>query len=125
MFFKKCIFAIFQKHSGLTKAQYGFHNNKSTVHAILNVLTNIYDNVGNNKYTALIFLESKQTFGYSMSLYIVKKLELYGTRGIALKLLKSFLTNGGQYVVCQELRTINNFGVSQGSNLGPLLFLIY
>ena len=56
------------------------------------------------------------------------KLEHYGIRGIALKLLKSILTNRSQFVADQNLRTndeVNRFGVPQGSNLGPLLFLIY
>ena len=59
---------------------------------------------------------------------LLNKLEHYGVRGIALKLLKSFLTNCSQFVADQNLRTndaVNRFGVPQGSNLGPLLFLIY
>ena len=59
---------------------------------------------------------------------LLNKLEHYRIRGIALKLLKSFLTNRSQFVADQNLRTndaINRFGVPQGSNLGPLLFLIY
>ena len=60
---------------------------------------------------------------------LLNKLEHYGIRGIALKLLKSFLTNRSQSVVDQNLRTndaVNRFGVPQGSSdLDPLLFLIY
>ena len=59
---------------------------------------------------------------------LLNKLEHYGIRGIALKLLKSFLTNRSQFVAAQNLRTndaVNRFGVLQGSSLGPLLFLIY
>ena len=59
---------------------------------------------------------------------LLNNLEHYGIRGIAPKLLKSFLTNRSQFVADQNLRTndaVNRFGVPQGSNLGPLLFLIY
>ena len=59
---------------------------------------------------------------------LLSKLEHYGIRGIDLKLLKSFLTNRSQFVADQNSRTndaVNRFGVPQGSNLGPLLFLIY
>ena len=55
---------------------------------------------------------------------LLNKLEHYGIRGIALKLLKSFLTNRSQFVADQTSRSdnaVNRFGVLQG----PLLFLVY
>ena len=59
---------------------------------------------------------------------LLSKQEHYEIRGIALKLLKSFLTNRSQFVADQDLSSndaVNRFGVPQGNNLGPLLFLIY
>ena len=58
---------------------------------------------------------------------LINKLAYYGFRGVTQKLIKSFLNNRKQYV------SVNGFdfdklvvcGVSQGSTLGPLLFLIY
>ena len=40
---------FFQKHSVIAETQYGFKNNKSTSHAILDVLTNAYDNIVNGR----------------------------------------------------------------------------
>ena len=59
---------------------------------------------------------------------LLNKLEHYGIREIVLKLIKSFLIYRSQFVVHQNLRindVVNRFSVPQGSNLGPLLFLIY
>ena len=58
---------------------------------------------------------------------LLRLLEHYGIRVQALKLLKSFLSKRHQYVSYQNKHSeilINRFGVPQGSNLGPVLFLM-
>ena len=59
---------------------------------------------------------------------LLKKLEHYGIRGVALDWFCSYLSNRKQYVSvnCHILETLQiRCEVPQGSVLGPLLFLIY
>ena len=59
---------------------------------------------------------------------LLKKMEHYGVIGIALNWFTSYLSNRKQYVSVNghtsEYLNIS-YGVSQGSVLGPQLFLIY
>ena len=119
---------FFRKHSVLTKTQCGFQNDKSTSHAILDILTAAYDNVNNDLYTGLILLDFKKTFNTVYHSLLLHKLEHCGIRGTAHKLTNSFLFNRYQYVAHQNFPsklTINHFGVPQGNTLGPILVLIY
>ena len=56
------------------------------------------------------------------------KLNNYGIRGVAYKLIHSYFYNRKQFVEinqnCSD-KLIIDYGVSQGFSLGPLFFLIY
>ena len=67
------LFAFFQKDVVPIKTQYGFRNNKSTTHAILDILINNYDNIDTRKYTALILLDFKKAFDTVCHSILLKK----------------------------------------------------
>ena len=130
--FEKCIhkrlFSFFDKQKVLSPNQYGFRPGFNTTHAITDIVTTAYENMCNNHYTGLIFLDLKKAFGTVNHNVLLSKLNHYGIRGVAHNLLSSYLTNRKQSVTinnyCFTPLIINN-GVPQGSTLGPLLFLIY
>ena len=75
-----------------------------------------------------IFLDISKAFDKVLHDGLIFKLQRYGIDGKLLKLLKSYLKDRQQRVLLNEQTSSwKNFlaGASQGSVLGPLLFLIY
>ena len=59
---------------------------------------------------------------------LLDKLEYYGIKGVALSLIRNYLTNRKQYVGIEDVKSeMLNISTAelQGSILGPLLFIIY
>ena len=112
----------------IVPTQYGFRHNCSTIHAMLDLITTCYDNLNFNKFSALIFLDIQKAFDSVSHQKLVKKLEYYGIRGVANSLICSYLRNRKQYVSIYNKRSskkLVEYGLPQGSILGPLLFSIY
>ena len=108
--------------------QYGFRANHSTSYTLTDLLTSLYDNINDEKYSALLLLDLKKAFDTVNHASLLTKLEHYGIREPTLDLLAFFLTNRFQYVSLENhqsnLKNIN-YGVPQDSVLGPLLFNTY
>ena len=108
--------------------QYGFQNQLSTVHAIMELSEGISSAIDMKKYTVGVFIDLKKAFDTINHSILIKKLENYGIRGIASNWIQSYLQNRMQYVSIDDVtsdRQLLKCGVPQGSVLGPALFIIY
>ena len=79
------------------------------------------------RLSGLIFLDLKKAFDCRDHKTLLRKLTLFGILGTTLNLFQSYLTNRIQRCKVDHTTSkqkIIRCGFSQGSNMGPLLFLI-
>jgi hypothetical protein len=108
--------------------QYGFQRNRSTEQNLIQVMNYIGNSLNKGNYFIGIFLDLRKAFDSCSHDILLRKLEKLGIRGNVLMWFDSYLKNRMQQVdingtLSSTLEIL--FGVLQGSNLGPLLFLCY
>ena len=120
-------FGMFEKQQKVC-VQYGFRSGRSCEHALLTAQNCLLDNLNKNKISLLLLIDFSKAFDMVDHSILLSKLEHYGIRDKALAWFESYLKNREQFVSVNgkdsKSRHIN-FGVPQGSILGPLLFVIY
>lgn len=113
----------------LYNCQYGFRKGCSTQEAVLNVLKSICKGLDDGYCgVAGIFLDFTKAFDLVDHNILLKKLYYYGIRGSELDLFKSYFSQRRQYVDingCKSYVGDVEYGVPQGSGLGPLFFSLY
>ena len=95
---------------------------------MLDVVEAAYDNIHENLYTGLVFVDLRKAFNTFCHKILLSKLEHYGIRGATYKLICFYLQDQRQLVSLNQTRSdLGNIqlGVLQRSFLGPLFFLIY
>jgi exonuclease III len=123
--------SYFESNDLLTPKQHGFRKNKSTVTALFDLVTEIYNSVENREKVNVILYDFKNAFGRLVPDILVNKLKKYGLDELSLSWVKSFLIDRKQYVQLKTFDENNvqkvyksevlssSMGVPQGTTLGP------
>lgn len=112
----------------ICEQQYGFQRGVNTSDALYDFTTFVTNKYGIKKCVLIIFLDLAKAFDSVDRSKLLTKLELAGIKNCALKWFKSYFESRLQLVKIKEIESEYadiDFGVIQGSTLGPLLFSIY
>ena len=107
---------------------HGYRRNRSTQTALIQVYDRWIRAAMEGKLSGVVLLDLSAAFDLVDADLLLKKLKIYGFENDILSWLKSYLVNRHQAVWIDHI--LSGFlhceaGVPQGSNLGPLLFLIF
>lgn len=112
----------------LHASQSGFRPHHSCQTALINITDKWLKEMNEGNINGVVFLDLKKAFDVVDHDILCQKLEIYRFDEPALKLLKSYLNYRTQQVkignVMSESASVD-YGVPQGSILGPLLFILY
>ena len=124
----KQLLAYLNNNNLISKHQFGFRPMHSTADALLHSTNEWYRNMDDGMLNIAVFLDLKKAFDTVNHEILIGKLSFLGMQPCALNLITSYLENRSQrcYVngYLSKPQKID-YGVPQGSILGPLLFLIY
>ena len=128
------VYSFLTSTDQLYSSQYGFRKNHACEHAVGELIAKITKGIEQGKLTAAVFLDLSKAFDSLEHDAIIQKLEKYGIRSSCLNWFKSYLldhklsiscktTNTGEYNTSSEHEI--DYGTTQGSCLGHLIFLIF
>ncbi len=127
--FVRTSFTVFlEEFKLLTVPQSGFRQLHSTVTALLQVIDRWHENIDKGLVTGVVFFYLRKAFNTVDLDILLAKLPSFGVEGVEHQWFRSYLTGRIQSVTVDGHLSDPlpvSIGVSQGSILGPLLFLLF
>ena len=122
------VIKFLDENESLHDMQYGFRPGRSCEHALLKAQDELLDSLNKRQVSILLLIDFSKAFDMVEHDILIDKLHNYGIRGTTLQWFKSYLSDRTQFVtidgVDSDIKHME-YGVPQGSILGPLLFIIY
>lgn len=122
------LLSYLNKNNLLSPSQYGFRQKMSTEDAVLALASAVTSQVDSGGKCLAVFLDLQKAFDTVPVSTLLDRLAAIGIRGVPHALLKDYLSERKQKIkignTISSEETVQ-FGVGQGSVLGPTLFLIY
>ena len=124
----KRLYTFLNKNNVIYNLQFGFRQQYSTSHALINITENIRKALDDGNIGCVVFADLQKAFDTVDHQILLAKLDHYGICGVLNVWFKLYLSNRNQYVSMNGYEfglAALNFGISQGSVLGPSIFTIY
>ena len=111
----------------LSNHQFGFRSNRDTKLSVTLFTDHIRKNMNDGKLTSSIFIDLSKVFDTLSHAQILENLSSTGVNRVEYELFQNYLFNRKETVIYDGVASDPQYvlsGVSKGSILGPLLFLI-